>query len=391
MKILLIGNYSKDQQFSMQKFTDCLEQHFNGQGHEVKVCQPQTFFASGFSSTVSGAGKWLGYLDKYLLFPLNLKKLATWADVIHICDHSNAIYVPYIKNRPHLVTCHDLMAVRSALDEFNQYNRVSGSGRLQQHWILKSLKQADRIAAVSQATKDDLLRLTGKRNVRVDVVYNGLNYPFRRLEKPVALSLLKDKGIKENTRFLLHVGGNQWYKNRKGLLGIFSKICRLQPDKDLKLVLAGKPLAEEHIALIKKYELQDKVVPITDLSTEQICALYSLCEAFVFPSLCEGFGWPVIEAQACDALVFTSNRPPLTEVGGAAAIYIDPDDHAQSAITILKVLDRPESIRQTKKAIVGHLGQFTTESMISGYLDLYQSISANGRSSHETVTRNSLG
>lgn len=374
MKILLIGNYAKDYQFSMQKFSACLEQGLFQQGHQIQALQPQAVFGRPFESTVTGIAKWLGYIDKYLLFPFTLRKSAKWADVIHICDHSNAIYVSHIKKYTHLVTCHDLMAVRSALGEFEENDQIGKTGQLQQQWILKGLQAAGHIASVSNATRQDIMRLAKQPPENVTVIHNGLNYAFNPVAKEQALALLAKYGITENMRFLLHVGGNQWYKNRKGLLAIFNQIIRQQPDTDLKLVMAGKPFTDELYRLIRQYDLQDKVIELTEPSTEELCALYSLATAFIFPSLCEGFGWPIIEAQACNALVFTSNREPMTEVGGDAAIYIDPEapDHAASIIT--DTLDNNDLINKTLNANPSNLPQFSTELMVKKYLSLYQAI-----------------
>jgi glycosyltransferase involved in cell wall biosynthesis len=358
----------------MQKFTDCLEQGLLEQGHQVKVCQPQAVFGLPFESTVSGLAKWLGYIDKYLLFPLILRKQVQWADIIHICDHSNAIYIPIIKKYAHLVTCHDLMAVRSALGEFEDHNQVGKSGKIQQQWILKGLQAASNIASVSNATQQDVMRLAKQPIDKLTVIHNGLNYAFSPIAKEQALALLTQYGITENRRFLLHVGGNQWYKNRKGLLAIFNQLIKQQPAINLQLVMAGKPLTDELRELIKQYDLQDKVIELTEPSTEDLGALYSLTTAFLFPSLCEGFGWPIIEAQACNALVFTNNREPMTEVGGNAALYFDPENPNQAALIILEALGNNDLIDHTLKAIPANLSQFGTELMVAKYVSLYQKI-----------------
>jgi glycosyltransferase involved in cell wall biosynthesis len=315
------------------------------QGYQVRVCQPQAVFGQSFESTTNGLAKWLGYIDKYLLFPLALKKSAQWADIIHICDHSNAMYVPHIKKRAHLVTCHDLMAVRSARGEFEDNNKIGKTGQLQQQWIVHGLQAAEHVASVSIA-------------------------------KVPALRLLSNYGITENMRFLLHVGGNQWYKNRKGLIAIFNQIIQQQPDTDLKLVMAGKSLTDELHELIQQYELQDRVIEVIEPSTEELAALYSLTTAFIFPSLCEGFGWPIIEAQACNALVFTSNREPMTEVGGDAAIYIDPETPDQAASIISAALDNDALIQKTLKANAANLLQFSADLMVERYVSLYKAIIA---------------
>src|SRR5207249_6761486 len=105
------------------------------------------------------------------------RRLAASADVVHICDHSNALYVRHIEKRPHLVTCNDMLAIRSAHGEFPQ-NRTGWSGRILQRWILAGLRRARRLTCISEATRHDVLRLTGHRPEVVSVTYMGQNFPY---------------------------------------------------------------------------------------------------------------------------------------------------------------------------------------------------------------------
>jgi len=114
MKILLIGNYINDAQESMQRFAEVLKKGLIKEKQEVKLIRPETFFGK-IKPSHYGVGKWLGYIDKFVIFPWKLKKEKKWADIVHICDHSNSFYVKYLKDVKHLVTCHDLLTIRSAL------------------------------------------------------------------------------------------------------------------------------------------------------------------------------------------------------------------------------------------------------------------------------------
>ncbi|MEI8342327.1 MAG: glycosyltransferase, partial [Verrucomicrobiota bacterium] len=179
-RILLVSNYRNDRQESMLRFADTLFQEMKGEGLPVTIIRPEPFFGR-LKPSGSGVGKWLGYLDKFLLFPFVLKRHAARCNVVHICDHSNAHYTRYLRDLPHLVTCNDLLAVRSALGEFSQ-NPTGWTGRILQRLILRGLKHARRITCISKATRQDVLRPTALPESRGDVTYMGFNYPYSPVE-----------------------------------------------------------------------------------------------------------------------------------------------------------------------------------------------------------------
>jgi glycosyltransferase involved in cell wall biosynthesis len=175
---------------------------------------------------------------------------------------------------------------------------------------------------------------------------------------------LEALGLSQDRPFILHVGGNQWYKNRAGVLKIFALLRERVPN--LLLVMAGKPWTVEMRELARELGLENSTVERTGVSEQDLRALYSSAETLLFPSLAEGFGWPVAEAQACGCPVVTSNRAPMTEVGGLAATYIDPLDHESAAMAVASVIGSRRSGRPR--------AGFSTATMIDGYLALYRSL-----------------
>jgi glycosyltransferase involved in cell wall biosynthesis len=321
MKILLIGNYVYSYQESMQRFASVLQEGLTAAGHKVRLIRPTPYFGR-LRPSPTGVGKWLGYIDRLVIFPSVLVRVLKWPDIVHICDHANAVYVKYLRRCPHVVTCHDMLAIRSAFGEIPQ-NPTRWTGRKLQRMILKGLNRARRVICVSESTKADLLRISHLNCAQVGVIYNGLNYPYRPMEERERRTTLKALALDGNP-FLLHVGGDQWYKNRPGVLRIFSHLLQFPGISELKLVMVGKPWSAEMRRFVSEQGLGGKVVELVNVSNEDLRALYSSAMALVFPSLYEGFGWPILEAQACGCPVFTSNRPPMTEVGNDTAIYLDP-------------------------------------------------------------------
>lgn len=331
LKVLLIGNYPNDQQESMRRFATLLEACLSGQGIETELLCPPTVFGRLIRSG-QGVGKWLGYLDKFVLFPQKLKRQVRKLDsesVVHICDHSNAAYTPILRSVPHLVTCHDLLAIRRAAGEFPGH-RTGLTGRSYQRWILHGLNRARRVACVSAATQRDLLRLSALEPHQVTVAHNGLNYPYAPCPQPLlgekmrdlAERLGRDIGQKLKAGYILHVGGNQWYKNRLGAVQIFARLQEKLP-RALNLVMVGKPFSSRMRRAIWRCGLENRVVELNSVFNEDLRTLYCGAELMLFPSIEEGFGWPIVEAQACGCRVATTNRPPMSDIGGESAGYFD--------------------------------------------------------------------
>lgn len=368
MKVLLLGNYVNDGQESMQRFSAFMEHGLTQAGHEAHLLRPPAIVGQLHPSW-EGTGKWLGYVDKFGWFPPMLRSAVKKVDVVHICDHANSFYMKYLRPVANVVTCHDLLAVRSALGEFPE-NRTSWTGRHFQALIMKSLTGAQHIACVSDATREDVLRIAGIREDRVSRVYNSLNYPYSPMEKSEAAARLRRLSVVPEEAFLLHVGGNQWYKNRMGVLRMFAALRKLTTSHNVRLLMVGKPWTGEMRRFVAMNGLSDVTQELTAVDDEDLRALYSTATLLLFPSLEEGFGWPIVEAQACGCLVVTSNRSPMTEVAGDAAIYVDPGNPSLAAAKLKDALD---GLVINAEAGLRNAARFKS-GMIDQYIALYEKV-----------------
>ncbi len=370
MKILLVANYLPDAQESMQRFAAALHGGLTERGIDCRLIRPAVRARPARGSN-HGLHKWLGYADKFVLFRRQIRLAAEWADVVHVCDHSNALYLPLVSRQPHLITCHDLLAVRCARGEIPG-QRTAWSGRVLQQLIVRNLARASRICCVSQATRQDVLRLTGLAPERVSVVHNGLNYAFSPCAPAEAWARLAAFGIPAHRPFLLHVGGNQWYKNREGVLRIFAGLLGRGVDADL--VMVGKPWTESMRRMGALPALAGRVYELVGASSEDLRGLYSVARALLFPSLSEGFGWPVIEAQACGCPVIASAITPLQDVAGDAALWVNPHDEGAAAALIAS---RWSDLGTLREAGLRNAVAYSAESMVEGYLREYELALAN--------------
>jgi glycosyltransferase involved in cell wall biosynthesis len=361
MKVLIVANYILSHQQSMQRFADMLTEGMLAEGHDVQVIRPEAILCKG-DQAEHGLNKWLGYIDRFVLFRWQLKQAAKWADVVHICDHSNAMYAKWI-NKPSLVTCHDLMAIQSGLGLI-ETNKTGFTGRALQKWIASGLQACTHVACVSKNTQHELVKTLDIPEEQTSIAYNALNYPYSPMSQGEAWSLIHKRLSDLKSSYFFHLGGNQWYKNRKGVAEIYTQLIQYPEYKSHKLVLAGKPWPDDLKDKLNVLGIKNQVIEISDLTNEEIRAFYSTTEALIFPSLQEGFGWPIAEAQACGCKVITTSRAPMTEVGGDAAIYIEPEIPVQAAEIIHSQLHAKKDV--TTKSIE-NAKRFSMEAMIAAY------------------------
>lgn len=367
MKALLVANFAPDRQESMLRFARILSEGLPAHGIATEVIAPEPVLMRPLAWRYDGWRKYVGYIDKFALFPSRLRQAAAHADVVHILDHGNSAYLTASAGRPTLVTCHDLIQVRAARGELPR-RRPAWSGRRFQHWITQHLREAPHVACVSEKTRGDLLRLVPRPPARTHLVYNGLNHPYApmpRAEAELRIKLLTSGATPPE--YYLNVGGNQWYKNRPGLLRIFSAMCERLPGSTC-LVMVGKPLSDADQRLARELGLEGRLRHFGGVSNETLTALYSLARGLIFPSWEEGFGWPVAEAQACGCVVFTSDRAPLTEVGGDAAVYFDPAEPRQAAERILAARAIEPQLRAQG---LRHAARWNSQRMLRDYATLY--------------------
>lgn len=329
LRLAIIGNYLPDRQESMLRYGAMMASALSAEDTEVSYHAPSPALG-GLSSRPSMLAKWLGYVDKFLLFPFAVMRLAARADAVLVCDHSNSLYCRFTRGTPTVLTCHDMLAVRAAAGEFPNH-RPGFTGRCLQAMIRSSMGHADHIVCVSAATLGDVRRLVG--DVPTTIIANPLHHDYRPMPPEEVQRSLARFGLAGRSYFL-HVGGNQWYKNRLGVVALFAALAEDAEYRYHRLAFAGKPLSADVAHEVERRGLRDRVDLVEAPDNATLNALYCGAEALLFPSLQEGFGWPIVEAQAAGCVVVTSDRAPMRDVAGpGGAILVDPFDAGTAAVT----------------------------------------------------------
>ena len=236
------------------------------------------------------------------------------------------------------------------------------AGRLIIHRMNNALKNVAGLAAVSGHTAGDLKEFTGRSDVAV--IYN----PVRRLSSP-------DEKIALPSRYILHVGNNAAYKNRSGVLDVFE---RLQGVDGLRLIMAGH---EPSPSLQRKAATLDRVQFRVDVTDEELAALYANASVFLFPSVYEGFGMPVLEAMQAGCPVVCSNAASLPEVVGDAALLAPPGHVEALAAHCRELLADParreELIERGRRRAAGFTMQRLSDGLAAWYSDCLTRIGEN--------------
>jgi len=379
MKVLLVANYKPDRQKSMARYAGFLCAELLKRGYAAEMIHPSPV-AARLVSPDNRFFRWLAYLDKFVFFPPLLWLRARRADIVHVCDHSNSFYLRWTGKTPNLITAHDALAIRSALGHFPQ-NPTRRSGVSLQRWILRGLARARWMVCVSQKTRQDFEQLL-PRGPKMTVILNPLSYDFRAAPPEDIAAVRAACGLGAQEEYLLHVGKGTWYKNRPGVLQILAELRKFPRFRKMKLVMAGAPWRE---AVQETATSIDGVIEFIDPSDKQLQAFYSGALALLFPSLEEGFGWPILEAQACGCPVITSARSPMMEIAGTAAILVDPEDEVSAAAVIAARIDKEADA--LRRAGFENLRAYSMDTAMDRYCEVYQEIvSASPRKSNNQVT-----
>ncbi|MFC1701033.1 glycosyltransferase family 4 protein [Patescibacteria group bacterium] len=264
---------------------------------------------------------------RYLKYP-KMDKLLGCVDVYF---NPHFFTAPISKKCRKVTTFHDL--------SFKRYPRYfSIKKRLWQLFLMnafKEAKEADKIIAVSESTKNDLVGLYKINSDKIKVIYSGVGEQFKPLSLDDAIKVkynLPDK-------FILYFGTIEPRKNIIGLIKAF-ELLKSKRKSELKLVLAGAMgwLYDDILKSANQSKYRKDIILTGIVDERDKPSIYNLAELFVYPSFFEGFGFPPLEAMACGIPTIVSNNSSLPEVVGDAALMVDSDNIGEMAWLMNEIL-----------------------------------------------------
>lgn len=232
-------------------------------------------------------------------------------------------YEPYfldcIGNHPYVITVHDM--IYEKLPEF--FPEKERALIFEQK--KKVVTQANRVIAISQNTKQDLIDLLHIEPEKIDVIYHGTN-----MRKP-----MRQSSVVLPQKFILYIGTRYSYKNFDRFAKAFSILAA--KDKDLYAICTGSPFSEDEMRSFESLNITNRIMHI-HASDSLLHTLYNRAKAFIFPSLYEGFGIPILEAYACLCPAVISNTSCFPEIASDAAAYFNPYSETDMADAIANVI-----------------------------------------------------
>jgi glycosyltransferase involved in cell wall biosynthesis len=292
--------------------------------------------------------------------------IKTKPDVLWMPMHS----LPYLRSKKTktFVTIHDL-----AFKFFPQFFPKKDLRRLN-HFTDYAVKKADGIIAISNSTKNDILKLYPKiKEAKVKVIYHG--YDKDLYNENVSLERIKSAKAKykiEYSRYLIYVGALQPRKNLKVLVDAFESIRRDKSYKDIGLVIAGD-FGWLYEDFVEKTKNRQNVTIIGKFETKDLSSLISGAEAFVLPSLYEGFGLPILEAMACGTPVIAADNSSLSEIVGDSGLLFEAYNWEELAESLKKLLNNDKLKNDLQKKGLEKVKFFSWEKCARETLDWLKS------------------
>lgn len=268
--------------------------------------------------------------------------------------------VPLFSNVKSILTIHDLIPLQ--YQNYFNYSKLPFLSKILYTFRLNtSIRRAEKIVSVSKFTKGELVAMDVEPK-KISVIYSGLN----NLPKTSMTNFYGD--------YIINNGGLDIRKNTDGLIKAFALVHKKFPN--LRLVLTGKNTRFENelIRLISNLELKDSVVFTGYVNDNRLASLVKNAKCLCYPSIIEGFGFPVLEAFSLGTPVVTSNSSSIPEIATNSALMVDPKSIAQISNAIIKLLT-DENLRESLiKSGLKRVEMFSWEKSAKEYIVLYKQV-----------------
>jgi glycosyltransferase involved in cell wall biosynthesis len=291
--------------------------------------------------------------------------LRAGVDLLHVPHY----VLPWLFPRPMVVTVHDIIHVL-----FPEFLPNSLGFAYARFAIRTAVRRARRVVTGSRTTADDLKRLFGASEARLRVIPHGVHAEFLDAGDPSADAAVRATlGIEG--AYMLHVGNHKPHKNVEGLLKAYQLVAHDRRGIVPPLVMVGGfPPDGELARRVRVMGLGGAVRCLGHVERRELAAVFRGATAFLYPTLYEGFGLPVLEAMACGVPVVAGDVPAVREVAGDAIIRVNPRDVVELAAAVRRLLAQPELQRELRARGRARAVEFSWRRAAEATLDVYRTV-----------------
>ncbi len=290
-------------------------------------------------------------------------------DLLHCTSNTAPVKSPV----PLVVTLHDIIYMENRSFLRNTGSWYQKLGNIYRRWVVpKVVKHSNKIITVSKFEKQRIKEFFNQPDNKLEAVYNGVGEHFKIINDRSFLDKIKSK-YNLPDEFLFFLGNTDPKKNTIGVLKAYSDFLKItkkeipliMPDYDMKEL---KRLADE----IGNPGIMKNIMLTGYIKNTDLPGIYNLCKIFLYPSLRESFGIPILEAMACGVPVITGNTSSMPEVAGDAAILVDPKKPEEITKAMIKLFNEKETCQELIKKGNKRAQEFSWESMAKDVLKIYQ-------------------
>ena len=283
-------------------------------------------------------------------------------DIYHGLSHELPLGIEKT-NIKTVVTIHDLIFIRYP----NLFRTIDR--KIYYKKFKSACHRADKIIAVSQQTKQDIIDFFDIPEEKIEVVYQGCNLIF---QDKIASNKQKETQEKYNLpkNYLLYVGS---IEERKNLLTLL-KVLKELPNQKLVVIGNGKGYKIKCLRFIAKHNLSDRIIFLSELHLEEMASIYQNAQILIYPSIFEGFGIPILEALFSKTPVITSKEGCFSEAGGAHSKYINPLSVDEMKAAILAIQHSTDLQQEMQTKGLEHAKNFTDDKIAKNLMEVYMSL-----------------